>query len=261
MTWWSAATSPTFGFSFRPADDRFAISQAPSYRPIGLVAARLFLRRWLLYLTTCAIVFGIEMLFLRFVHVKFASLYAALIGVPLVNALVTINIGADASGMLPTLSQRVERILERTWAIIILDVAGVIVAQVGLSSMLSGAAINVLLGVLVTFLAAMLVYTEPYAALEGEVQTLTVVPLAILRSMMLCWVNMPRILKLFIVQIIVAIGQVEFVRLARTPAQTDILELAFVTLTSAPLAALFAVAYLDTLVQEREQTPILSRKS
>jgi hypothetical protein len=242
---------PTCDSSFQRAGFRFTISDTPSQRPIGLVAAQLFVRRWPLYALTCAVVFGIEILFMRLVHVKFAPLYAALIGVPLVNAIVTVNVGADATGALPSASARLERLLERTWAIIILDVTISIVAQVGFGSMLASDAGDILLGILVTFLAAMLVYAEPYAALESEVRTLTVVPFAIMRSMMLCWVNMPRIFKLFIVQIVVTIGQVELMRLPGTEAQADTIALAYITFTSAPLAALFAVAYLDTLAQER----------
>lgn len=202
---------------------------------------------------TCAVVFGIEVLFVTFVHVKFAALYALLIGVPLVNAIVTINVGADATGTLPTAAARLERFVERTWAIIVIDVAITLVGQIGFDTASAPDAGDILLGVLVLFLAAMLVYAEPFAALEKDVQTLTVVPFAFLRSMMLCWVNMPRILSLFMIQIAVTIVQLELAQFsARAGTQTVMLvTLAYVTVASAPLAALFTVAYLDTAAQER----------
>jgi len=143
--------------------------------------------------------------------------------------------------------------VERTWAIIVIDVAITLVGQIGFDTANASDPGNVLLGVLVLFLAAMLVYAGPFAALEKDVQTLTVVPFAFLRSMMLCWVNMARILSLFMIQIMVTIVQLELAQFsARGGTQTVMLvTLAYVTVASAPLAALFTVAYLDTAAQER----------
>ncbi len=186
-------------------------------------------------------------------HVRFAALYAGLIGVPLVNAVVMIGVGSDAAGTLPSARERMERFSERTWAIIVINVALSLIANVGLQSMLLPDAADVALGVMVLFLSAMLVYAEPFAALESGTSMLALVPMAVLRSMMLCWVNMPRILSLFAVQIVVTLGQVELGRLA-TPIGSrtnDLVTLAYVTVFSVPLSALFAVAYLDTLAQEQ----------
>ena len=210
-------------------------------------------RRWLLYLCACAVVFVLQAIFLRFVHVRFSWFYAALIGMPLINAVVILNAGADAAGALPSMRARVERFLERAWAIIILDAGITLVGQIGFESLQSTDLLGMLQGLLVMFLAAMLVYAEPFACLENETQTLTIVPFAILRSMMLAWVNMSRVFSLFAVQIAVTILGLLLVRLfggAQTQL-TDMVSLAYDTVTSAVLAALFAVAYLDTLSQER----------
>jgi hypothetical protein len=239
--------------SFPRADYRFTINDVPSYRPIGSVAAHLFARRWLLYVLTCVAVFGLEFLFYTFVHVKFATLYAMLIGSPLVSVVVLVNVGADATGTLPAAAQRFERIIERAWAIIVLDVLISIVAQIGLGSMLAPDAGDKIAGIAVFFLAGTLVYAEPFAALETEVQTITLLPFSLLRSTILSWINLPRIFSLLAIQIAVWLGQIELDRVAtpRGAHAVDLIDLAYVALTSAPLAALFAIAYLDTSAQER----------
>lgn len=249
----SAATSPTSAFSSPLVRSRFIISELPRYRPIGIVAAQLLARRWLLYLCCCVVVFALEALFVHLVHVKFAWFYAALIGMPLINAAVIVNAGADAAGDLPTFRARVERLLERGWAVIVLDVGITLVGQIGFQSLQGADALSMLQGILVMFLAAMLVYAEPFACLEKETHTATIVPFAILRSMMLAWVNISRVFSLFAVQIAVTILGLLLYRAVSGPGShvNDLISLAYDTLTSAFLAALFAVAYLDTLSQER----------
>lgn len=219
------------------------------------MAARLLLRRWPLYLLVLLVVFALQALFYAFVHVKFADMYAALIGPPLVTVVVTVFCGADANGTLPTAGARWERILERAWAVILLDVGISFAILAGEQSMmLTGDAGDILLGILTVFLSAMLVYAEPFACLSEEVRTLTLVPFALLRSMTLAWVDMSRIFALFALQLVLQIV-LEFVQqvLTHNRMQSAVpwVEMALGTLITAPLAALFAVAYLDTVAQER----------
>jgi hypothetical protein len=217
------------------------------------VSARLFVRRWILYAASCGAVFGVEVLFYTFVHVRMANFYAELIGSPLLSAIVLVNIGADATHGLPTAALRLERIIERAWAIIVIDVGITMLTRAGFISMSSTDAGQIFLGVIVIFMAAMLVYAEPFAAVENDVQTLTLVPFAVLRSMMLAWVNISRIFSLFAIQIGLTIVELQLLRwlAPKGGPKLDLIDLGFVTVITAPLAALFAVAYLDTLAQER----------
>lgn len=217
------------------------------------MAARLLARRWTLYTGVCAAVFVLQALFIADVHIKMADFYVQLVGSPLVILIVTVFVGADATGTL-ALPQRWERIAERGWALILLDVGLSFVQLSGFQSItLSTGAGDMLMGFLTLLLSAMLVYAEPFIALEEDAQPLTILPFAILRSMMLAWVNVSRIFALFAVQIAVMIGGY-LVHLAAakaaTPATTWI-DLAYATFTMAPLAALFTIAYLDTLSQEK----------
>jgi hypothetical protein len=207
----------------------------------------------MLYLLTAAIVFGLEAVFYTYVHVKFAALFATLIGSPLVMLIVLVNVGSDATGTLESSGLRWERIIERGWAIIVLDVAIALAGALALAGMASGDVGNKLVGVLLLFWTAVLVYAEPFAALETNVQTLTIVPFSILRSMMLAWVNMPRILSLLAIQIILEIGAMGLEALTAHSGThaSDLASLAYGVFVTTPLAALFAVAYLDTLAQEK----------
>lgn len=231
----------------------------PSYRPLALVTVRLLARRWLLYALTCAAVFALQAVFYTLVRDKrLGDLCAALVGTPLVIVVVTVFAAGDATGTMTT-AQRWERIVERAWAIVVLDVGLSFVQISGLQTMLLGqsSAGDIVMGFLTLLLSAMLVYAEPFAALEKDAQALTLVPFAVLRSMMLGWVNISRIFSLFAVQIAVMIAGL-LIDQATAKAGHDtaaLISLAFGTVLSVPLAALYTVAYLDTLTQERTTTP------
>lgn len=208
-----------------------------------------------MYLGTSAVVFGLQAAFYAFVHVRFAEYYAALIGAPLVGAVVMVFAGADATGTLPAASERWGRIIERAWAIIVIDVGISFVQVAGLQTIAAGAsdAGSALMGMLALFLAAMLVYAEPFACLETQVRTRAILPLALMRSMMLAWTNMSRIFSLFAIELALSIADVGVLRLGTVAGLKDPnwLELLFWTMATAPLALLFTVAYLDTLSQEQ----------
>ncbi|HLI96465.1 MAG TPA: hypothetical protein VKT72_10320 [Candidatus Baltobacteraceae bacterium] len=206
----------------------------------------------MLYLLVCAVVFALQAVFVTFVHVKLAELYAELLGPPLVITAVTVFVSADATGTL-SLAQRWERVLERAWAIIIIDVGLSFVNASGLQTVQAGDALDVVFGFLTLLLSGMLLYAEPFAAIEKDTQTLTIVPFAILRSMMLAWVNMSRVFALLAVQIALDIA-VLLAEQGALHAGIDArlwVDLLMQTLLAAPLAALYTVAYLDTVSQEK----------
>lgn len=209
-------------------------------------------RRWPLYLLTCAAVFGLQLAFASFARIAHPEVYAAIVGQPFVIAVVTVFAGADATGKLST-AQCWERIAERAWAIIVMDVGFSVLNASALKSVESADGVDVVFGFLAILLGGMLVYAEPFAALEKDAQTLTLIPFALLRSMMLAWVNISRVFALLAVQIATAILLLlaeEGARRAGIAASVWV-DLGLATLVSAPLAALYAVAYLDTLSVEK----------
>lgn len=203
----------------------------------------------------CAAVFALQAIFVAAVHVKAADFYAQLIGSPLIILVVAVFAGSDATGTLSN-AQRWERILERGWALIVLDVGLTFVQISGFQALMSGSSSdmgNIIMGFLTLLLSAMLVYAEPFIALEKDAQPLTLLPFAILRSMMLGWVNVSRIFSLFAVQIVVIIaGMLVHEAALKAGAGAALwVDIAFGTLITVPLAALYTVAYLDTLSQEK----------
>lgn len=201
---------------------------------------------------------GLQIAFEQVLHgAVWVTLFVQLIAVPLVNVVVLVNVGTDAAATREASKARIERILERAWAIILIDVALSITSVIAVQSMGSGNALERFEGVLVLFMQTMLIYAEPYAALEDGGSMLAIIPLALFRSMMLSWVNMLRICVMFALQLaVIAVGYLLVLWMHGAQAgNMDYAGIAYGTITSAVLAAIFAVAYLDTLAQERERVP------
>lgn len=217
---------------------------------------RLLARRWPLYALTCAAVIGVQLALVVFTRLPNVKMFVELIGSPLVVLVVTAFTGADATGK-GSPKQCWERIVERGWAIVLIDFALSFINGNGLGGVQSTDATNVLYGFLTLLLGGMLVYAEPFAVLTNEVTPWMLVPFAMLRSMALAWVNFSRILALTAVQLGIGLLLQIAVRYG-APMHVDA-DLWFwivgQTLVSGPLAALFTVAYLDTQQQEQELFP------
>ena len=228
----------------------------PSYRPLPVVTFRLLVRRWPLYLLTCAAVIALQTALAHFTHLPNVKTFVELIGSPLVIVVATVFSAADATGKVPD-APCWERIVERGWAIVLIDFGLSFISANGRAGVQSNDATNILYGFLTLLLGGMLVYAEPFAALQNEVSPLTLIPFAMLRSMTLAWVNFSRILALTAVQI----GLGVLLQLgAQYAGQVGIdadtwFWIVLQTLLSVPLAILFTVAYLDTQQQEQELFP------
>ena len=184
-----------------------------------------------------------------------AGILIPFVAAPLVNTIFIVYTGADlcASDTLRTAAARFERIIERAWAIVFIDASITLVQLVAFGGMVQNDAGSRIMGVAVLFLQTMLLYAEPFAALDDETGALALIPLAVLRSMMLAWVNMRRICAMFVLQLAV-IALPDFVQLWMPHAQSALfyVDIAYSTLATAILSAIFTVAYFDTLEQEPE---------
>lgn len=202
---------------------------------------------------TCAVVFGLEIAFYLNVHVKAADFYALLIGSPLISTVVMVYVYADATGDLCAAGTRWERIIERAWAMIVIDVAITFVQETSLAMLPGPGFSTILAGFLALLFTAMLVYAEPFICSEKGVGALVLIPLSLYRSMILAWVNMSRIFALFAVVLAIATAfQLIDSNVHGPEAERTVwIALALPTFVMAPLAALFTVAFLDTLAQER----------
>lgn len=162
----------------------------------------------------------------------------------------TVNVFADATGALESPGARWSRILERAWAIILLDAGLSLVQDVGIAALAAGRALSELvLGMLVLWLAAMLVYAEPFICVEGQASGIMAIPFAVLQSMALAWTNLSRVFALFAVILAFDFVDVLVGRAASAAgwgAAAVYVSMAYELLAQIPLAALFTVAYLDT---------------
>ncbi len=234
---------------------RFTINEGPRPPVIGIIAAQLLYKRRLLYSLTCLVAILLQIGLVVLLNGARWLDYIQLVAIPVVNVVFIVNVGGDASASLAERGCRLERILERAWAIILIDAAITLATVVAVSSLVANGAQDIIMGVLVLFMLAMLAYAEPFAALEDETNALTLVPFAILRSMMLAWVNVPRICLIFVLQMLQTAGGyalVYWLQAVRVPG-ADFWGIAYNTLTTGVLAAIFTVMYLDTLSQERER--------
>ena len=183
---------------------------------------------------------------------RFSETFAELLIQPLLITVVTVFAGFDARGSTAGARERWSRVIDRGWAILFIDLALSLVSIGGSQAVLQGDLLDVAQGLLVLFMAAMLIYAEPYACLEDDVRALTIVQFALLRSMMLAWVNMGRIAWFFVLQLAVIAAEYALERPAPVAAHAALFDIAISTAIDVPLAALFAVAYLDTRAQARK---------
>lgn len=179
--------------------------------------------------------------------------FAVLVAIPLLDVVVVVNVGCDATGALQSWRERLERIVERAWAIIIIGAASTIVVSVAFAGLRSADPLDAAMSVMVMFMSAMLAYAEPYACLDEEASPYTIVPFAFLRSMMLAWVNLPRVAAFFALTLAVTLADAGLVRVLlqlRAPGPAY-WEFAYGALADAAIMTVFTVGYLETLAQER----------
>ncbi len=246
-------TSP-YGSFWRLAAKPSILKQQPQQAPIAVVAARLIAKRWLLYSACTLVAIALQLLVVHLLNANSrAVMFIELIAAPLVNAVVIVYAGEDDLGTMPLCSQRVERILERAWAIILLDAGLTIVQWISFETMAMGDIGERLLGVTALFLSTTLLYSEPYAALENEVSPVAVVPFALMRSMMLGWVNVTRICTFFAIQLLVFAGSSALI--VKGGSRSLDYAIVYSTITGAVLWVYFTVAYLRTLKEERAAFP------
>lgn len=212
------------------------------------------LRRAPLYAVTFVTAVAIQTAVAVLTHADALAInFVSCITIPFAEVVVLVNAGADAGGWSADAAIRWERIIERAWAIILIDLAIGVAQSDGVGAALAHDASLRVEGLFVLLMTTMLVYAEPYAALEQEVSQLALVPFAVIRSMMLAWVNVPRILVFFSLELAFTAG---YVLLAAVHVQPDGMDaavrMAYNTVSSMILSALFAAAYLDTVAQEKE---------
>lgn len=214
---------------------------------------RLCLRRLPLYASAAAVVLALSIGTHTFLHLRNAETLISVAFSPIVIAIVIVFVAADARGDATTPGQRWERVLERFWAVLILDFVQSVIsiaANVGMAYAFSidGSSIQgFLLSALSIVTLGLLVYSDVYAAVEPAPSVLLLVPFACVRSMMLALGFPNRALSL----VFIAVGISGVLSLIPGPPHAHFaIQTALALFIQIPLAALMTLFYLDVLARE-----------
>lgn len=125
--------------------------------------------------------------------------------VTLVYAFVAADAAADATDEPVSTKLVWERILERAWAVIVIDFIINEVTSAGLIASLSTDSLDLIFGMLVLVLSALLVFADTSATLDNDLTAWSVVPRAFVRSITIAWNRrtFARVLAIFAIEFLV----------------------------------------------------------
>jgi hypothetical protein len=175
---------------------------------------------------------------------------------PILTTIVYVYVAANLSDESHRIAQPWERILERVWAVVVIDFITSLIFAVALSGFAMGSLLNAALGVTVLFMFATMLFADVYAAVEPNVTVLGVVPLAFLRSISLAWQkgNLPRILVILSLWLVFNAIQAALLTLFNHWHIRDAAfwsDAPFALLATIPIAAFTALVYFDCVSRER----------
>ncbi len=213
-------------------------------------AAALCARRAPLYGIVTLAALGIQAALSFGFHFPHALLIGSEITLPPIATIAYVTTAVDAGALQLLPKQRWERILERTWAVIVIDFALTLAFAISLSAAAESDLGAVLMGTLALLLVATLGLAEPIASVEDGVPAWMLVPRSFARSISLTWSsgNLSRVLALFAVQLAIEaaalILQQQLLAL-RLEAAIFWANAPLDALLTIPFAALSMVVYLD----------------
>jgi hypothetical protein len=169
---------------------------------------------------------------------------------PILTTLVYGFVAADAGAEPVAASIVWERVLERSWAVVVIDFAVSYVTALGLAGSTSSSALDLIAGLSAFGLSVLFVFADASAAVDADLGVLTVIPYGFVRSVQAAWQRpvLPRALAIFSLQLLVAALQIALNALlqhARVPDALFWSEIPLLTLLVPPLSALTVLVYLD----------------
>lgn len=169
---------------------------------------------------------------------------------PILTTLVYGFVAADARPEPAAASSVWERVLERSWAVIVIDFVVSYVTALGLAGSTSPNALDLIAGLSAFALSVLFVFADASATVDGDVGVLTVIPYGFVRSVQAAWRRpvLPRALAIFSIQLLVAAVQIALGALLQRGHVADALfwsEIPLLTVVVPPLSALTVLVYLD----------------
>ncbi len=230
--------------------------------PLGALAARAFAlcgRRIRLYAAVSAAAFGLSAAVYFALH---RAPYALLLGETIAGAIIStvtyVHVAVDEGESGWTAAQRWERILERVWAVILIELFVFFVGSLGLGLIASGDLWGALGGTATLLFSGTLILADVDASVAGDRSTLTILPFSCAHSIALSLTpaNTGRVLLLLGLNVLISNVLALLVPAfhALHVADPNLWSVLLEFLITVPLAAFSAMVYLDCAVRERNDT-------
>lgn len=203
-------------------------------------------RRWWMYAALCAAAIAVVAI-LNALQPKIGVWLAQVLVLPVLTTIVYAFTLDDARG---GTGNPWARVLERLWAVIVIDFLTTILSWLGQTFAIAGDVLDVLTGAAMMFFYALLILADASAVVDDEHDWLLLIPRSFGHSFSLSWrrENLWRVLVLFAIQTVIAtfVFAIQGVLDAHKVPFADFwAAVPLLTLTTPPMAALIALVYMD----------------
>jgi hypothetical protein len=201
-----------------------------------------------LYAAATACVIGAQALVVFVWRVPFGIAYSGFVLPPLLTTLVYAFVWADSDDTPQTAASTWERVLERAWAVIIIDLVLTILINTGIGGIVAQDPVDVVLGVVILVIAAPLVFADASATVDA-MPVWWLLPGAFWRSVRAArgpaYLRAIAILALVLLSSLVQKPLFDWMQAAHVAYAEFWSEVPLNAITVAPIAALTALVYRD----------------
>jgi hypothetical protein len=156
-----------------------------SFGALVALALRLCARRWWFYSIAVLATIGLETAFLALRGLRDPIDVASLIVLPILALIVYVFVGTDATGQDVPPAARWTRVLERSWAVIVIDIVCTLLLSVAIGGLSVPNGSGLVIGLVAYALVMLTIFADINAALEPNVGSLWLIPGAFARSAVL----------------------------------------------------------------------------
>jgi hypothetical protein len=206
-------------------------------------------RRMPLYAGASALLIGVQALVVLVWHVPHGLIYSSLLLPPLLTTLVYAFVWADTEEERPAAASTWERVLERSWAVIIIDLGVGYVQGSGVNGIASSDPFEIVSGIAILVLTAPLVFVDVSATVD-EMPVWWILPGAFWRGVRAIrsgstYLRAVAIVAIGILTFLVQAPLMNWMQAAHLANAEFWAQVPIGTLTVPPIAALTALVYRD----------------
>ena len=201
-----------------------------------------------MYAAATAVVIGAQALVVLFIRVPFGFQYSTVVMLPLLTTLVYAFSWADSDESPQPAVATWERVLERSWAVIVLDLLVGLIQGAGIGSIEAADTIDVCLGIVVLIVSAPLVFVDTSATVD-EMPVWWILPGALWRGVRAArgpvYLRAIALLALGLLVALVEKPLFDWMQAAHLANPKFWSEVPLNAISVAPIAALTALVYRD----------------